>query len=267
MVTFVATTTNYKDKFKTEEDKVQALEGQVATYDQRNIANASQIEQERKALMTQIAELQSERTKLAIAERKERTAKENIQIKFNTVSTAMTSYETTIDQANQTRDLVQEELNKSLAAVTKLKAQLNTSEADMGEMSVTIARLNATVKNLTETKVNLENKIAELTNGKNIAVEAAVTSIPDTANPAPAVAPANSVLRGVVTELTAQQNSVIISLGSVDGVTNNTVFHVTRGDEFICNVKITQVDTNKAAGIIELKMDMPKVGDTVCNRL
>ena len=45
------------------------------------------------------------------------------------------------------------------------------------------------------------------------------------------------------------------------------VFHVTRGDEFICDVIVTDVDTNKAAGVLELKLGQPKIGDTVSTKL
>ena len=44
-------------------------------------------------------------------------------------------------------------------------------------------------------------------------------------------------------------------------------FHVTRGTTFICDIVITDVDTDIAAGVIELKSSAPRRGDTVSNVL
>ena len=44
-------------------------------------------------------------------------------------------------------------------------------------------------------------------------------------------------------------------------------FHVTRGDRFICDLLVTDVDVNKAAAIIELKNASPKIGDTASTEL
>ena len=38
-------------------------------------------------------------------------------------------------------------------------------------------------------------------------------------------------------------------------------FHVTRGDEFICDILILDVEVEKAVGILEMVQDRPKVGD------
>ncbi len=44
-------------------------------------------------------------------------------------------------------------------------------------------------------------------------------------------------------------------------------FHVTRGDEFICDVLIVNVDTEKAVGVLELVQQSPKVGDNASTNL
>jgi hypothetical protein len=61
-----------------------------------------------------------------------------------------------------------------------------------------------------------------------------------------------------------------ISLGSAHGVKESMKFHVTRGDQFICDVLILDVDTEKAVGILELVQPAtggPKVGDNVSTSL
>ena len=59
-----------------------------------------------------------------------------------------------------------------------------------------------------------------------------------------------------------------ISIGAADGVKKNDVLHVSRGSEFICDIKITDVDTDKSAGVLELvQQGGPRVGDTVTSEL
>jgi len=58
-----------------------------------------------------------------------------------------------------------------------------------------------------------------------------------------------------------------VSTGSADGVKEGMRFHVTRGDEFICDILIIDVDTEKAVGVLELVQQPPKVGDNASTNL
>jgi hypothetical protein len=44
-------------------------------------------------------------------------------------------------------------------------------------------------------------------------------------------------------------------------------FHVIRGDEFICDILIIDIDAEEAVGILELVQKQPKVGDNVSTNL
>jgi hypothetical protein len=44
-------------------------------------------------------------------------------------------------------------------------------------------------------------------------------------------------------------------------------FHVTRGDQFICDIVILDVQPEKAAGWLELIQDEPKAGDSISTNL
>ncbi|MHC4126368.1 MAG: hypothetical protein ACYSRR_07965, partial [Planctomycetota bacterium] len=58
-----------------------------------------------------------------------------------------------------------------------------------------------------------------------------------------------------------------ISLGSADGVKDGMKFHVTRGEEFICDVLIVDIDADKSVGVLDLVQKQPKVGDNVTTSL
>jgi len=58
-----------------------------------------------------------------------------------------------------------------------------------------------------------------------------------------------------------------ISLGSADGVKGGMKFHVTRGDQFLCDILIIDVDAEEAVGVLDLVQQQPRVGDKVSTNL
>lgn len=266
MVTFVATTNNFKEVVDVQTLDIKAFEEETASYDQRFREKTVQMEQEGKVYQKRIQELQSQLNTAAVDKRSAITERDDLQVKVNTMASAMVSFDSTISTGGETLKLTQTQLTKAQADQTRLRAQLNTSEADQAEMLVKIQRLNAMVRNLTEAKKIYEDQIIALSNGTAVAFEEPVTRVDDFAMPA-AAAPTSVALKGLVTQISPNVDLVAISLGLADGVIKKAVFHVTRGDLFICNLRITHVDTNESAGVIELPTQQPKVGDTVSNRL
>lgn len=264
MVTFVATTANFKEIAETQKIQIQSLEDETATSDQRFMEKSSQMEELRKKLMSDVQVLQGQIGDLAMAKRSAETERDELKAEVSSWTGVVTGFEGTIANKTETLKLTQAELTKAQAALINLNGDLNTSEAGYAEKIIQIDRLTAQVKNLIETKSIYERQIAQLSSGRKIATEKPVTRVYDYANAA-STAASTTTLRGLVTQVS--QKLIAISLGSADGVSNRTVFHVTRGDEFICNIKITNVDINESAGVIELPMEQPKVGDTVSNRL
>lgn len=268
MVTFVATTDNFKELAKNQAEDIKTFQDETALFDQRYQEKSSQTDQERNVLLATIQDLKIQLSTLALAKRKIQTDKDDIEIRYKTISGILTGLESTIAIAHTTRDLIQDKLTKALADRTKLLAQLSTSEANQSEKIVYIDKLNANVKHLIEQKAINEAKIAALSRGNPITSdEYPVTIVKDFAVEAPP-APTDVALKGVVKEVSGKD--VVISIGSADGVSKKTVFHITRGDLFICDIKISSVDTNKSAGVVELLLqdtEQPKIGDTVSNEL
>ena len=58
-----------------------------------------------------------------------------------------------------------------------------------------------------------------------------------------------------------------LSIGSADGVKEGMVFYTSRGDEFICEILIIHIDTEKSVGVIQRIAQQPKVGDNVSTNL
>jgi hypothetical protein len=264
MVTFVATTENFKEVSDAQKEMIIDLEGKNAQWALSYAEKATQFTEQIKVLQSQRESMQGQLSDETLAKRAAQMERDELKAEISTWASSVTGFEGTIALNTETLKLTQRELTAAREKLIKLGSQLTISEAGHGEKIIQIERLNARVKNLIETKTELEKQIAALANGKTVSFEGPVTPIYEIAKAA-VTAPSVEVLRGVVSQVSA--TLVGISIGSADGVAPGSVFHVTRGSEFICDLKITNVEINKSAGVIELSTGSPKVGDTISNRL
>ena len=131
-----------------------------------------------------------------------------------------------------------------------------------------IQTLETKKKQLLEEKVVLQGRLDKLLQptGKIPTVPVTVTSEKDIARPAP-VTTRDIGLKGLVTDVDLKNKMVSISIGIADGVREGMKFHVTRGDNFICDILIIDTDAEKAIGAMELVQEQPKAGDTVSTNL
>jgi hypothetical protein len=130
---------------------------------------------------------------------------------------------------------------------------------------VVLQRLEADRRRILEQKTDLEKQVSQLTGGKEPAVSGPVTQVPDQ-KAKPATIMTASEIQGLVTEV-APSGLVMLSVGTADGAEKGMVFHVTRGSEFLCDIRVTDVDVNKCAGVLEMVQQRPQVGDTVATKL
>jgi len=72
-------------------------------------------------------------------------------------------------------------------------------------------------------------------------------------------------IRGHVVEVSG--DLVTLSVGSADGVRKDMVFVVFRNDQYVCDIKVSMVDPNQAAGRVVQAAQTPKVGDEVTDAL
>jgi hypothetical protein len=148
------------------------------------------------------------------------------------------------------------DLDQARAEGVKLSKNLSDITASLEEKMAQLQSLDAEKKRLLEEKTKLEQQVSGKT-GSAGPVEP-VTVVPDSATKA-IETPAGAALQGAITAVDG--SLVTLSIGSADGVTKNTIFHIIRSDAFICDVKITDVDTETSAGTTQLLQQPPKVGD------
>ncbi|MCJ7730000.1 MAG: hypothetical protein MUO27_09020, partial [Sedimentisphaerales bacterium] len=102
--------------------------------------------------------------------------------------------------------------------------------------------------------------------GKTVAGAVPVT--PQKAKVMPAEPATTQIsLKGLVTNVDLGNSLVEISIGAADGVKEGMKFYVTRGEEFICDILIYDVEAEKAVGLLDMVSKEPKAGDNVSTNL
>jgi N12 class adenine-specific DNA methylase len=177
----------------------------------------------------------------------------------------LTSFEQTIANLEQSLKLTQEQLNKAHSEGIKDRKELNEITASFYEKMVQMESLEAARRRLLEQKTDLEERMNQIMGPDTLGSRAVepVTLNMDSARPGVIFGGAD--LNGLITEV--DESMVTISIGSADGVKKGMVFHVTRGDDFISDILITDVDTNKSAGVLDLVQQQPRIMDNVSTRL
>lgn len=260
MVSYVGSANNYKgmyDKLKLENQSIQSEARQTQALYAEQVEKSKLLEDK---LNSQIQSLQERNNQLAADLQKSDRLSQEYQSRSESWKGVMTGFEQSVASMLDSLKLTQEQLEKSRSQNIKDQKELNQITADLYEKIVELQRLEAERRRLLEQKTDLEKRLAQ---GNGTAETSAVTQVPDMAKPA--AAPVNASIKGLIVEM--DQSLVTLSVGSADGVSRGMVFHVTRGDEFLCDVTVTDVDINKSAGVLEMVQQQPKIGDMASTKL
>ena len=266
VVTYVANADNYRQlnsTLKAERDASKANEKSSKKQLHETIAKSQQIEDklnnEISSLKAEIKELQgtlnnTEREKAAL-----------LQQVNNWVSITKDFYETSDKQGQLLRNTLNE-LNKTQAEQIKKEKELKQTTASLIEKMAIIDTLKTEKARLLEEKFELQSRLDQLLQPIGEVTAAPVPVTPRKAIARPA-ATRDIALKGLVTAVDLKNSMASISIGAADGVKEGMKFHVTRGDKFLCDILIIDVDAEEAVGILELIQQQPRVGDNVSTNL
>ena len=271
VVTYVANADNYKQKYDNLNSSYQAAKRnednaktQLNTTIEEKDRDAEKLGQQIASLEEQINKLQSD---LATAQRDKDDANRKVNNWAAIVmdfSKTLENYEKLVKNALAERDLKEAELIK------QDKELKDTSAALMENMAI-VKQLQDESKRLLEEKTELQNKLDQYLQqfGKAIAEPIPVTPEEGAVSLAP---PTKDIeLHGSITEVDLKNLLAEISIGTADGVKEGMRFHLTRDNQFICDVVILDVWPERAVGWIELLQDQPqnqpRINDKVSTNL
>jgi flagellar biosynthesis/type III secretory pathway chaperone len=268
VVTYVANADNYRGKYtdiKTERDgldrKLKAETDEANKYISEKQHLEDKLRGEITSLKTKVDKLDGD---LDNAERE----KAALLAQVESWTSITKDFYTTNDKQGALLANTLNELKRVQAEEIKQRKDLSETTAQLIEKMAIVEQLQTDNKRLLEEKAELQAKLDNLLRpaGKAAAQPVPVTPEETNVSPAgPATVPIN--LKGLVTNVDLENSMVEISIGKVDGVKEGMKFYVTRGDEFICDILIYDVETDRAVGLLDLMSKQPKAGDSVSTNL
>ena len=267
VVTYVGNANNYKELYDEAQKEMAVLEAEMASTQLLYNEQVEAVGDLKKEFNERIQKLEDAKGTLMADLRNAERASLQYQARADSWQGILTGSEQTIGKLVVSLEAARQVLDKVRKDDIEESKEFNELTDRLYETMVLLQALQADKQRLLEEKSGLEEQLGRAAGGRPGIGEALwniVTPVKDSAKPAVSM-PETTDLKGLVSEV--GESLVTVSIGLADGVKKDMRFHVTRGDEFICDVVITHVDTNKAAGVLDLKLDQPKIGDTVSTKL
>lgn len=268
VVTYVANADNFRQKYtdlKADRDglsrKVDSLNRQL----EEKIAGKDELE---KRLNEEIASLKRAAGDLQTSLKTTEREKAKLEEKVNSWVSVVESFTATAEDKQLLLNKTLDELNALKEEQIKEQKKLAEANTALVERMAIIETLETGKRRLIEEKSDLQNRLDQLlqSSGKTAAITAPVTSVRAIARSAEPLTE-DIALKGLVSGVDLKNSWASVSIGSADGVKQGMRFHVTRGSEFICDILIIDVDTDKALGVLELVQQAPRVGDNISTNL
>jgi hypothetical protein len=263
VVTYVANANNYKKQYEALRYSEQTAKANARDAVEKLNETIKETDQQKAELSVQISSLQTKIDQLAGQLREVEREKAALLQRVDGFVAEVEKFTQT--NANQTAlaDKAFDAWKAAEADLIKEQSRHKETAQLLLEKMAVVATLEADMKRLVEEKAGLRTKLDQLLQqyGKVIVPPTPVTPTKAKVQPAP---PTKAIgLKGTVIAVDSKNSLAEISIGAASGVRENMKFHVIRGDEFICDILILDVDVEKAVGILDLVQTQPKVGDLV----
>ena len=258
VVTFVGNSNNYKALYEEQKTLNSVLQGTATEATQRYNELVKKSGELQKELQDEILNLKAEKDQMASDLRKAERLSMQYQNQANSMTSVLAGFDQSVKNLLASLNKTQELLDEARAKGIQNEKELTQYMTDLYEKIVLLDAAEAERRRLLEQKTELEKQITATGAPKRVITP--VTPLPNqTASAAVTTLAAGTDIQGMIVEV--EGNLVTLSVGSADGVTKGMVFHVTRGERFICDVIITNVDINRSAGTLDLVVQQPQIND------
>ena len=264
-IAFVVNTNDYKKLYLDEQSVSAALRAENATYGRQYDEQLKKTAELKAQLSQQIQALEDQNNKLTADLRNAERLGQEAQARADSWKGVLTGLKQSVANLQKSLEMTQDKLDKARERGIRDQKELNQITGDLYEKIVQLQAMEAERKRLLEEKKDLETQLNGYASVGGPAPAAVVTPIPGKVH---SVSPVTygSDISGVLVDV--NRGMATLSIGSADGVQKDMIFHVTRGSQFVCDVVITNVDINQAAGVLELvEQIQPRVGDSASTKL
>jgi DNA repair exonuclease SbcCD ATPase subunit len=270
VVTYVANAENYRQKYVDLNNSERATREKERNVTEQLNKTIEQADQQKKVLSGEVALLKQEVDSLKADLAEALRQKDDALQRVNNWAAIVMDFSKTTDKQRQLLEDTHAELKTMQADLIKEQREHKETTTALVEKMSIVAQLEEKTKRLLEEKTELQNRADQFLQqfGKAVAAPVPVTPIKEKAQVAAVTT--DIALKGLVSEVDLKNSLAQISIGSADGVKAGMRFHVVRGDEFICDILIFDVEPEKAVGVLELMEAtqlQPRAGDNISTNL
>ncbi len=268
VVTYVANATNYKEKYDTQRRDLSAAKAARDAAQDDLAAAKEQADQARRDLEAQMNELKVTISNL-------QTQLESVQRENSQLTQRVRDMSVSVQQANQLQASQMQQAQASQEQVASLEADRTRLSKEVAELDQTLMEKMAIIqqleeknKQLTEANQDFRTQLDKGLQQYGKTAAAPVTVTPQTGTALPAAPVAKDIdLNARVTDVDVPNALAALSIGSAAGVQTNMTFHVIRGQQFVCDIRILDVGPDQSVGILEKVQMAPRAGDVAATNL
>lgn len=269
VVTYVANADNYREKYTNIRSDRDSLDKKLKAKTKEANEYIEEKQQLEDKLRSEIATLSAKVGKLEGNLRDVERERASLLAQVQSWTSITKDFYTTTDKQGALLKNTLDELKHIQAEQIKQRKELNETTAELVEKMAIVEQVQAENRRLLEEKTELRARLDSILRPAGEAVAEVVMVTPEKTTRLRRTGPATMQigLKGLVTDVDMENSLVEISIGSADGVKEGMKFYITRGEEFICDILIYDVEPEKAVGLLDLVSKRPKAGDDVSTNL
>lgn len=263
VVLYAASATNYRAKHDDVVTDNKALNANVMMLQTQLNEGLKSKQDEIDTLRQQLNRLIKENSDLQAEALTLKAAKDVLQERITGWSGTMQQNTAIVADLQQQLKTTRDELDKVRNELVTDRGQLSQVRAAFEEKTLQLKALERENMRLVEEKTAIENRL-----GGRVSAVMPVTAPAGSVRPALGPTP-KVVLEGRIKEVRMDSMLASLNMGSANGVRAGDVLHVIRGDQFICDISVTNVDVDTCVGKITMLKSgfQPTAGDIVTNKL
>ncbi len=262
VVTFIAKTQYWKELYDQQKTLTEAAQIKAMAVDKtasETMARNQKVVQDLRNNIQKVQELNSRLNQDIITARQNSADKENLA---TTAVDTMNALEQMIANMYSNQLALQNALDQDrkemLAAKTRmieLTRKYHSLEAENNQLNTKLRQQTEKIYALEDENTNLRQKLDQVTLASNEFIPGEDVGLISPADPS------GVPIRGQVTM--TRDEKVAISVGSASGVRKGMTFWITRGTEFLGNLKIIHVEPQESVGMLDIQKGVIVAGDEV----
>jgi len=268
VVTYVANADNYRKQNESLRTDLDAAVEEKKSAKKELEERKNKFQQDETRLTDEIASLIRKIGDLEATLKIVEAEKDVARRRVNSWAAIVMDFSKTTDEHTQLLKNTLDNVHRLEAEQIKDRKELDELTTSLEEKMAVIVMLDEKTKRLLEEKAELQDRLDKYLQQIGKRAADLVPVIPKKTIARPAIPPTRDIeLKGLVTAVDLKNSMASISIGTAAGVKAGMKFYVTRGDEFICNILIIDVDAEEAVGVLELIQKQPKAGDNISTNL